>query len=168
MAIKQQKKKSKEIDLDREIAKNDTKPTLQQRIVYGISGFFVAALIVYPYHTVVDVDFFTYFPVYIVVTLAAAVGLALSYETTTSFLIKKISQERERGNTTSDYKKVKAQQESIRSEALSFSILYNNIYFLFGILLIGFFMFAHLLPVYNYVLTVGFSVAWIYFASQTN
>eukprot|EP01099_Mayorella_cantabrigiensis_P002348 TRINITY_DN2029_c0_g1_i2.p1 TRINITY_DN2029_c0_g1~~TRINITY_DN2029_c0_g1_i2.p1 ORF type:complete len:189 (-),score=52.80 TRINITY_DN2029_c0_g1_i2:159-665(-) len=164
---KQQKKKSRDFDLDREIALYDTKPTLHQRILYGLSGFFVAALTVYPYHTVVDVDFFSYWPVYIVVTLAAAAGLALSYETTTSFLTHKIFKERGLFSASDD-KKVRAQQESIRTEAFSFSILYNNVYFLFGVLLIGFFMFAHLLPVYNYILTVGFSVTWVYFASTTN
>jgi len=166
--VKQQKKnRSRDFDLDREIALYDTKPSLQQRILYGISGFFVAALTVYPYHSVVDVDFFTYFPVYILVTLAAAAGLALSYETTTSFLTNKIFKERGLFSVSDD-KKVKAQQEVIKTEAFSFSILYNNIYFLFGVMLIGFFMFAHLLPVYNYVLTVGFSTTWVYFASTSN
>jgi len=62
----------------------------------------------------------------------------------------------------------KEQQQNVtRNEATAFSILYNNLFYLFFVILLGFFVLKALPSLYNYVLSVGISAALVMLSSTS-
>lgn len=54
-----------------------------------------------------------------------------------------------------------------RQEALAFSLLYNNLFYLLFVVLLAFVVFKNLAPLYNYVLSVGISAALVMVSSTS-
>jgi len=60
-----------------------------------------------------------------------------------------------------------SQQEVSRHEAISFSILYNNLLFLLFVVVLGFFALKNLPGLFNYIFSVGVAGAVVMLSSQS-
>eukprot|EP01123_Difflugia_compressa_P002119 TRINITY_DN12845_c0_g1_i1.p1 TRINITY_DN12845_c0_g1~~TRINITY_DN12845_c0_g1_i1.p1 ORF type:complete len:184 (-),score=36.73 TRINITY_DN12845_c0_g1_i1:102-653(-) len=165
----------------------DTKTTLpQNQALYYTNAFFVAIVPVYLYVTIFNLGLRDYFAVYVLLSGGAGVVLALSYakvaESVFPRLLSKVSEisgggpsvssPKSKSTTKNDKKKFKSEINDQRhtiigNEATAFAMLYNNLFYLFFVVVMAFFVFKSLPSLYNYILSVGVSSALVFFSSTS-
>eukprot|EP01114_Cavostelium_apophysatum_P001830 TRINITY_DN1159_c0_g1_i1.p1 TRINITY_DN1159_c0_g1~~TRINITY_DN1159_c0_g1_i1.p1 ORF type:complete len:194 (-),score=40.55 TRINITY_DN1159_c0_g1_i1:52-633(-) len=145
-------------------------PDASQKTVYAVSAFLTAAIPVYVFQGIFDLTVTTNFPIFVIITAAAAFGLTYAYNNVNVTLRNKLLADRERTVTINSVaseaissgqkkrdlvKKKKDQQLKITSkESSSFSVMFNNLLFLLSFIVFAFFFFKNTPSAYNYILSV--------------
>jgi len=160
-----------------------------EKVLYLANGIVVALAPVYLYATIFGLPLKENALVFLALTAVAAFLLSQAYETVSKSVYISFSrgrnlpeanleanndlQSEEKEPTKKDLKKKEAlqlqtqQAEVSRHEAISFSLLYNNLLFLLFVVVLGFFALKNLPGLFNYILSVGVSGALVMLSSQS-
>jgi len=155
-------------------ATKSSKPSFEQRLVYILNGFIVSLIPLYLYLSVFGVDYKTYAPVLIVLSLVSAGAVSITYHDVALNLKNKllavrgsVPQKSGKGAETGANKSAVVQARKalqanvITHESIAFSILYNNTIFLLSVIVFAFYVFPGTASVYNYILSVGLSLGLV-------
>jgi len=147
-----------------------------QLIYYG-SGFAVASLPIYLYVTIFNMALLEYGPLFIVLSGVAGLLLSWSYhnvaESVRLRLMSKLQDSPAPPSKSKlDRKKLKEDQREQKinitnQEALAFSLIYNNLFYLSSVIFLAFFFLKSLPSLYNYVLAIGVSGAIVMLSSTS-
>eukprot|EP01102_Stenamoeba_stenopodia_P004881 TRINITY_DN1533_c0_g1_i1.p1 TRINITY_DN1533_c0_g1~~TRINITY_DN1533_c0_g1_i1.p1 ORF type:complete len:179 (-),score=45.93 TRINITY_DN1533_c0_g1_i1:83-619(-) len=167
------KSRRKDDDFSLASAKVNTSPSTERRAVYFLLALLVSAVPVYLYYAIFDLSIESFGFVYAIVTLGSAVALTFAYHNVALFLKARLALRRdsEPRRKTDDKKKKSKHGESqdeidLDREATSFAVLYNDLFFLFAVIVFAFYVFRAAQPAYNFALSVGGSAALVTFISQ--
>jgi len=118
-----------------------------------------------------------------IVSVAVAVVISLAYHNVTFSVRSKLNWERDQSITLAMVRKdaaatkdnakdlvaqLKANQRLVtQRESMSFSIIYNNLFFLLIVVFLGFYILRSLPGIYNYIVSVGVAAASVTYLSTT-
>jgi len=175
------KHKNKDLDdcLDSLAKAKETPQT--EKALYIANGLVVALAPIYLYVTIFGLSFRDNLVIFLALTGLAGFLLSQAYEAVTKTLFTAYSKSRnlsydpalygddsKKSGKKSELQKSKvSQQESSRNEAVSYSILYNNLLFLMFVVVLGFYVLKNLPGLFNYILSVGIAGALVMLSSTS-
>jgi len=128
--------------------------------------------------TIFNLPFLDYAPVFLVLSIVAGVLVSISYQNVASSLKARlfaqlpepaVPKDAAKGSRDEVRAQLRSHQHALsRQEALSFALVYNNLFYLLFVVLLAFVIFKNLAPLYNYVLSVGVSAAAVMISSTTS
>eukprot|EP01128_Nolandella_sp_AFSM9_P012327 TRINITY_DN9171_c0_g1_i1.p1 TRINITY_DN9171_c0_g1~~TRINITY_DN9171_c0_g1_i1.p1 ORF type:complete len:188 (+),score=58.63 TRINITY_DN9171_c0_g1_i1:49-564(+) len=144
--------------------------TSSEYLVYGANGLFVTLVpTYYLYISIFGLSFVSYAPVFVLVSLLSGVLLAISYQNVADSIKQKLLGQLPEPVLPKNTKKedraaaraaINKQHQAVAvKEAMSFSLVYNNLFYLSFLVFLGFFVFKNLAPLYNFTLSVSASAA---------
>jgi len=147
------------------------------QLIYYASGFAVACLPIYLYVTIFNMAIVEYGPVFIILSGVAGLLLSWSYHNVSESVRLRLMGKLQDSpappaKSKLDRKKLKEEQleEKINitnQEALSFALIYNNLFYLTSVIFLAFFFLKSLPSLYNYVLSIGVSGAIVMLSSTS-
>ncbi|ELR17861.1 Transloconassociated protein subunit gamma, putative [Acanthamoeba castellanii str. Neff] len=153
----------------------DHRPTSEQLAIYFPSALALTLIPLYLFYSIFGLELYTYLPLFGVVSVGSALILTLAYHNIAHWLKTRLVSHREglvpkSGKDKKDVlaKKKQEQIQVTQRESIAFSILYNNALFLFGVIVLGFFVFKSASAPFNYVLSVSLSAAALSFFSASS
>jgi len=168
-------------EIDQYKALQATKPTGDQRITYFLSSLVTVSVPIYLYQTIFYMPLADHLTIFLIVTICSALVLSFAYQNVSHWLNNRLLAIRER-----DISSVNVSQEpqakgekrkslvqkkkdellaSTAKESMTFSILYNNIFFLLSTTVLAFYVFNSTSTSYNYILSVSLSAALLSISS---
>jgi Translocon-associated protein, gamma subunit (TRAP-gamma) len=169
------KKQETEEDIDqvfkkfqRKSASSSASPSLNERIVFLLFGWFSAAVPVYLYQTVFEMSVEHFAIYYALVTLVGGVIIHFAYQNVSYRIRNQLHSTRD-FRVSGDAEQQEAKLGKIDAlavkEAAAYSILYNNVFFLLLTVLCGFVFFSNHAGPANYTLSVISSALALLFIS---
>merc|ERR1712137_1025583 len=148
---------------------DDGKVTVGERVWYFINGLAAVSPQIYLYHSIFGIDFFDTYYLYVIVSLVAAYWLRdrlghARADIVTNNLVAAANAGKKNAAQIKDVKE--GQRKQTRSESSAFAIVYNNFFFLFLFLLIGFYFFPHFPAPFGYAFSVIGSSLIVAFVSR--
>ncbi|UJR21364.1 hypothetical protein I4U23_024456 [Adineta vaga] len=155
--------------------------TTKSRALFSGNAAVVSAIPLWLFWRIHQMDFSSYFIHFILGTIASTYFLNLAYQNMKFILKHKIAQKREEAvireiskifsNDKNANKKDKDDRVLTRKnevadfEATTFSIFYNNAFYLVCLIVLSFFVFKNFSPTVNYLFSVALSTAVVFLFS---
>jgi hypothetical protein len=134
-----------------------TVTTSTERALYIANGLVTAVVPLYVYTAIFGLSLKDNLPWFLIGSGIIAYFISKAYETSFRAVYNSLAHQRNLFLTVADNQKQQAsidsQKEISKHEAISFSIVYNNLLFFVLLVFFGFFIFVNLSSAYNYVLT---------------
>jgi len=148
------------------------RPTGEKRNIYFGAAFLVTLMPIYVYYTIFDMSLESYGLIFAVVTLFSASILTFAYHNVAynvearllklrENVITRSSIQKEEGRDKPDLVTARKNEQQVITqwEAISFSIVYNNLLFLLSTVVLGCYIFGIAEAPVNYVLSISLSAA---------
>ena len=155
-------------------------PSFDQQVWYFINSLLAVLPPVFIYHSIYGLLVTEAFVLYGIISIFAAVALTFSYNNSTQVLFNRLWNQRDEIITQNIVglatgKKDKAVVDSARkehktnteNESISFSILYNNLFFLSLYIIVAFFVVPNLAGNLNYAVSVIASSVIVFYVSNS-
>jgi len=152
------------------------KTTNQEYAFYFLYGLISSALPIVLYIKIYQLSLEEYGPLFVFLVVVASLLLSMAYDNVTNAvrirLLKKLPQPPGKKGSKQENKEAKDAQRKLQEsvtfyQSVSFSLLYNNLFYLALTVFLGFFLLRSISPLYNYVLSVGAASALVMLSSTS-
>jgi len=127
-------------------------------MIYLVIAFAITLVPLYLYHSIFGVEVQTHYLLFAVVSFGSALILSIAYHNVAYWLKVRLISLDETSFTRGQRLK-EDKEAAITRESVAFSVLYNNVLFLFLYVVMAFFLLKSASGPYNYVLSVSFTAA---------